>query len=528
MTDPGLTKKILFVAFFACAASSDAQLFHDKKKTSPTGTAKGVGPRERSPAESFACSKAHLEGLLEVNRRAQEIVLGRGGKGNEAFAETFASDRLLATPEILAELNAIFDAKNPFGKPRGVFLQPWGKTHVLKVSFEAPQGHSTLVTMRSAPGSEFGKVTALELDYEFVKGPFSKTAGPLCENQVREIGVASLRPNPSLASPVKSNLVTDVDPLAKKLVTGVEQSRTGSNISSVSRTTTEVTSLAGQDPTQKNVVSSTGYTIAKTPLPATSATVKSESKLSAVTPLKNTLSYSGAALETKVTSKLKTQVSAGYSMLDTRFTDVNGGLGTEYAFDEKVKVMLNGGLTDKVTGAAQGHSVGGGLIAGDLTTMATVAEARDSAGNPETRTQAVTSSVKLASNADMTVGLTRAEVPQAGTAVKSLSAGVNKQVGSGSVSLSGSREIDASNYTANLSVKLPWPFEDQASARQLEAARASAKPKPFSVKRKEIALNPVNGKWVYVIRYYDDRGDKRGEFFTSELAPESFVPNTTQ
>jgi hypothetical protein len=95
----------------------------------------------------------------------------------------------------------------------------------------------------------------------------------------------------------------------------------------------------------------------------------------------------------------------------------------------------------------------------------------------------------------------------------------------GAVSFTGSRDSDADSYGANLAFTLPWPGERAAS----KPAEVPAKKATLTHKRKEIIKDPKSGQWVYVVRFYDERGEKRGEVSTGERAPdpESLVPQVT-
>ncbi len=98
-----------------------------------------------------------------------------------------------------------------------------------------------------------------------------------------------------------------------------------------------------------------------------------------------------------------------------------------------------------------------------------------------------------------------------------MGAGVTRNLDNGgSVSLTGRRDANTDAYGANLSVKLPWPGEGKKS----KPAPSAIPTLPNFQKRKEIIRHPTTGKWVYSYRYYDSKGERRGEIITDEEAPD--------
>jgi len=477
------------------------------------GVAPGIRAIPVSSQDYFPCGQTQIESLIQVNRLAHEFVLGKDGKGQEEFSKTFASDRLVDTPEIMNELNALFPEGHIFGKARGVYVQPWGNAHLLRVSFEAPAGEKREIVMRSSPGKEFGRVKSMGIDYVIEQGAFGKEKGELCRSEIATLDPALLFPR-AISKAVTQKIVAEPDLKAQTVVTGVERSKKGDTLISKNRVTVDGKHLA-ESPAEKFVTATSTHTLPETPIPKTSASLTTETKLNTAEVGTESLSTSQASLETKVTEKLKTQVSGGYLLTEQQVTDVRSGASSELALDKKTKLTVAGVRTEKTDSLATDNALNTGIGVGAVTVGTQLGRTLDGEGEADAKRRGVTTAVKVDPKTTLTVGVAETESLKVESVDTTLSAGVTRGLANGgSVVLSGTRAADSDAFGVSLTASIPL------GASPKPVAAEAPKGPQLKEKRKEIVQDPVSGKWVYVMRYYDDRGQVRGEFVTTEEAPD--------
>lgn len=498
---------------------------HDASKTSSSKDSSRAGVKEAGAPKYLSCNKKTIEAMMELNRISQERVLGKGGKGNEAFAATFASDRLVTTPEIERQLGEIFPKGHPLGKPKGLYVQPWGNAHVMRVAFDAPEGQKREIILRSSPGEEFGRVKAIAIEFDIQRGQGHGESGELCHPEIMLLAVKHLNPRPITPTPVVRRMVGDQDLMTGSVVAGMETTKDGELLTTSKRVTFDAKS-ANEGQVERYVTSSSTYTLKETPLPATTASLKTESKYNTTEVGASSLNTSGASLDTKVTDSVKTQVSGGYAMTEGKLSGIQTGLGSELQLSEKSKLSLTGAKTESLTTPTTDNAVGAGLALGNVQISGQLGQAKDVEGLGDANRRGLATKVQVTPTTAVDVGVSETQTTQVKNSNTVVSAGVSHTLpDGGAVSVSGSRDSDADSFGANIAFTLPWPG-DRSSVKPAEVAKAPS----LTHKRKEIVKDAKTGQWVYVVRFYDERGEKRGEFSTGERAPDpdSLVPVVTQ
>jgi hypothetical protein len=498
---------------------------HDAPKATSSKDSSRAGVKAAGTPKYLDCNKKTLEALLELNRLSQERVLGKGGKGNEAFAETFASDRLVITPEIERQLAEVFPKGHPLGKPMGIYVQPWGNAHVMRVAFDAPSGQNREIVLRSSPGEDFGRVNAMAIEFDIRKGPGQKEFGELCHSEIALMPARHLYPRSYTPTPKVRRVITDPALAKQTLIAGVETVSDGKLISSSERVTIDTRNMA-EGQLERYVTSSKTYTLKETPLPATTASLKTETKYNTVQEGANSLNTSGARLDTKVTDTLKTQVSGGYAMTEGKLSGIQTGLGSELQLSEKSKLSLTGARTESLGAPTSDDAIGAGLSLGNVQLSGQLGTAKNTEALGDTNRRGLATKLQVSPSAAIDFGVTETETTKVKNSNTVLRVGLRHSLPEGGVvAFSGNRDSDTDAVGANLSLTLPWPGERLAAK---PAAKPPKAPKLMH-KRKEIIKDPKSGEWVYVVRFYDERGEKRGELSTGQKAPdpESLIREVT-
>jgi hypothetical protein len=498
---------------------------HGAPKSSSTKDSSRAGVKAAGAPKYLNCNKKTIEAMMELNRISQERVLGKGGKGNEAFAETFASDRLVTTPEIERQLEEIFPKGHPLGKPKGLYVQPWGNAHVMRVAFEAPTGQKREIILRSTPGEEFGRVKAIALEFDVQRGQGQGESGELCHPEIMLLTVKHLNPRPITPTPTVRRMVSDQDLATGSVIAGIETVKDGELLTTSKRVTFDAIG-ASEGPVERYVTSSSTYTLKETPLPATTASLKTESKYNTTEVGASSLNSSGASLDTKVTDAVKTQVSGGYAMTEGKLSGLQTGVGSELQLSEKAKLSVTGARTETVGAATSDDAIGAGLALGNVQISGELGAAKDVEGVGDANRRGVATKLQVSPTTAIDVGLAETQTTKVKNTNTVVSAGVSHTLPEGgAVAFSGSRDSDADSFGANLSFTLPWPGERSSTKPAVTPPKAPT----LTHKRKEIIKDPKSGEWVYVVRFYDERGEKRGEVSTGQKAPdpESLVREVT-